>query len=173
MSKIPQNEFAFLKSGNSDLLNRLSNFLPEIAAANEKLGNGTDDSNEECVQIDTTLQKDGEDSDSDDDVASSDEGDTKQTIQMTVALGELKDNPIMSLLANDDDNEEGSDDVDSQDSLSDKDESTYQDGKIKDREGLVLSMLGNGCKSDVESKKKEEPLFTVRSTRRKNEDKEI
>ena len=173
MSKIPQNEFAFLKSGNSDLLNRLSNFLPEIAAANEKLGNGTDDSNKECVQIDTTLQKDDEDSDSDDAGANTDEGDTKQTIQMTVALGELKDNPIMSLLANDDDNEEGSDDEDSQNSSTDNDKSTSEDSKIKDREGLVLSMLESSCKSDVELKKKEEPLFTVRSTRRRNEDEAI
>ena len=168
MSKIPQNEFAFLKSGNSDLLNRLSDFLPEIAAANEKLGN---DSNKECVQIDTTLQKDGDDSDSDDAGASSDEVETNQTIQMTVALGELKDNPIMTLLANDDDEEEGSGDEDSQNSSSNKDESTYEDDKIKDREGLLLSMLGS--KPDVESKKKEEPLFTVRSTRRRNKDEAI
>lgn len=49
-------------------------------------------------------------------------------------------------------------------------QSTSEDSKIKDREGFMLSMLESSCKSDVELKKKEEPLFTVRSTRRRNED---
>jgi hypothetical protein len=157
MSKIPGMQSNSLK-GNNDLLSRLSTFLPELAAANKKLNETEGGSN--SAQIDISLQKDD---DSADGSVSSDvsggkcSADGKQTIQMTVQLKSL-DDPIMTLLSNDDNNnEEYMNNKPSDIDAMDRDDS--QENRT------VKSLLGE---SNDSAEKEAVPLFTVRSTRRKN-----
>ena len=157
MSKVPSMDLNSLK-GNNDLLSRLSSFLPELAAANKKLNEAEGGSS--SAQIDVSMQKD--DDSADGSVSSDVSGDLpsadgKQTIQMTVQLKSL-DDPIMSLLTNDDnDNEECM-----------KDQPSNSDAMNEhDSQGnrIVVSLIGDKMNS---AEKEAGPLFTVRSTRRKD-----
>jgi len=80
---------------NSDLLQRIGNFLPKIEAANEEL------KDQENVQIDVGLVADDDDDEDDDDECS------EPTIQLKVQLGDLEKNKEVfdMLLTKDDDNE--------------------------------------------------------------------
>ena len=155
--------------GNSDLMSRLQSFLPKMANANKELehkiecGDNTEGRN--TLQIDSALRKDENIVDDsghpveclenvdNENITSNGE----QTIEMTVALGNLESNPIMSLLTNDDESESNKlDGVDV--NIDDKNELRGEDlpGKRKERDEANKSGI------DVE-----EPLFTVRSIRRK------
>jgi len=155
MSKIPNmmDVNALKGAGTSDLMSRLSSFLPELAAANKKL-NETEGGSA-LAQIDVSLQKDDDDAD---DSVSSDANDNecsedgKQTIQMTVALKNL-DDPILALLTNDDNEED----------LPPAGDSAEVNESESNR--AVKSLIGNEQNT---SSDEQEPLFTVRSTRRKN-----
>ena len=168
MSKIPQADLSQLKNGNSDLLKRLGNFLPQMAAANEELDkelksakNGSNP-----VQIDSILQKDDGEQSDDASACNSNEVDENtgggQTIQMTVALGDLESNPIMSMLTYDEKSLQ--DDDNEQHKPEDSIEVTPSD-----RNKSVLALLGKGGDKDEDNANSvnDVPLFTVRSTRRK------
>jgi len=167
MSKIPQPPDL---GGTSDLMSRLGNFLPQMAAANQDLESmltATEDGSNP-LQIDAVLQKDDNDSDAASDCSDDDMVDGKQTIHMTVALGNLDSNPIMSLLTNDGQEENNAAESDE----SDDDES--DDGKPNDINKVALALLGKGKDVDVGAQgpgggnDNDAPLFTVRSTRRKD-----
>ncbi|KAI2507219.1 hypothetical protein MHU86_7176 [Fragilaria crotonensis] len=79
---------------NSDLLARISNFLPKIEAANEELEKTRD----ENIPIDCGLVLDDDDDDNDNDDADEDES-SEPTIQLKVQIGEVdKNKEIFDLL---------------------------------------------------------------------------
>lgn len=145
----------FSTEEDNNLLKRLKCFLPEIAAANEELQqklHSSQSHGQESLRIDASLQKDDgtdeqEEEEEDDEVEEENtdrnEGNLneKKTIQMTVTLGSLESNPIISLLGDADD---------------DDDQDASYDG-------------ANSCSSgsDEETSK---PLLTVRSTSTKRKD---
>lgn len=160
MSKIPNmmDLNALKGAGTSDLMSRLNSFLPELAAANKKLNETEGGST--SAQIDVSLQKDDDNDNADDSVSSDANNDNvcaadgKQTIQMTVALKNF-DDPIFSLLTNEDNEEDlpvppAGDEVEVNESETNR---------------AVISLIGNEQNT---SSVEQEPLFTVRSTRRKD-----
>ncbi len=133
---VPSPSIKSAPNSNSDLMSRLQNFLPQMESANQELLSmpvtGTDP-----LRLDTNLQVDDEDSDSDDEEGSQtsnpliqvvDKTKEKQTknekgssasketsanqaaptIQLEFTLGNMAGNPLMKLLSSDDDGDDGS-----------------------------------------------------------------
>ena len=167
-TKIPHDDVAPLKHGNSDLMNRLQSFLPKMADANQELESKIEEGKTQGsnpLQIDSLLHKDNEEKNVSDNSSecsgNQEDGNTstsgKQIIEMTVALGNLESNPIMELLANDDEHE--GDELDNKDVVQENNSNSE-----------VIDLLGKrthhidtqGAETDGDK-----PLFTVRSTRRK------
>ncbi len=130
---------------NSDLMTRLKNFLPQMESANQELLSTNRPMSTDPVQLDTDLQEENDsDSDNDDDddeeafpshnpliqevgkdepekETKSERASPKETksaaptIQMEFTMGSMN-NPLMKLLADDDDDDDDDNDDDSNDS---------------------------------------------------------
>ena len=163
------NANALKEDSNSDLLKRLSNFLPKLANANQELQNKLDavPKGTNPMQLDAFLRKDNDNESDDSSKCSDDEQASKvasstgnATIEMTVALGNLESNPIALL---DGEKEEGADESDENEAA------TIECNKNDDD----IELLGKRKKSEGSKEEEEEdeeedkPLFSVRSTRRK------
>ena len=168
-SKVPPNDLVPLKAGNSDLLKRLQSFLPQMANANQelesKIQQGETIQGTNPLQIDASLlnneNQENDSEHSDDSGDDEDEGilsnERKQTIEMTVTLGNLESNPILSLLSNDDDECEDSNDGQLQ-------RGTKKTSSLDTVDSLAKRKLET---KEADGTDDDKPLFTVRSTRRK------
>mmetsp|Transcript_20157 Transcript_20157/g.29638 ORF Transcript_20157/g.29638 Transcript_20157/m.29638 type:complete len:178 (-) Transcript_20157:113-646(-) len=174
-SKMPKMDMSDLKG--SSLMNRLGNFLPKMAAANEELdktlahyassslnvanGKGESRKNLNPLQIDAELKKESVDEDGEseysDDQSVGDE--QQQTIEMTVALGDFDSNPVMSALcgSGDDDGEKSDDNGEEESSGAEQKTTILMPGRID------TSTLKKSLENESES-----PFLSVRSTRRKS-----
>lgn len=107
-SKIPK----FDPAASSDLLSRISSFLPELQAANERLAQEP-----EASIVDANLAEDKGEDDSDGERGDDSSGEDKaaqpqeQTIELRLAVGDVAENPGIAWLADqakpDDEKEEG------------------------------------------------------------------
>jgi hypothetical protein len=141
-SKIPKIDL----TASSDLLSRLGSFLPQLQAANELLAQQP---NAESLMVDADLAIE-EGGDADDDSSSDDsenesgesdgeeQGDVKTkpqqpTIQMTLAVGNVEENPAISwLAAQDEDDEEEASPHDDEDEIE----------PVSQAESTISSLLG-------------------------------
>ena len=123
---------------NSDLLARISNFLPKIEAANEELEKTRD----ENTPIDCGLVRDDDDDDDNDDDAEVDES-SEPTIQLKVQIGDVEKNKkIFDLLAS------PSDDM----VKDDQDESAGYVESLSSKENAIAELLKGDEKPSKKSK---------------------
>jgi hypothetical protein len=139
-SKIPK----FDLTASSDLLSRLSSFLPQLQAANEQLAQQPNsdsivdanlaieedgDSDDENKRVDS--EKDGGESDGEEQV----DKPQQPTIQLRLAVGDIDENPGISWLADQDDSPDGEEEASP---LEKEDEITH----ASPAESTISSLLG-------------------------------
>jgi len=142
--KIPKFEM------KSDLLSRVSSFLPQLQAANEELQAATNEESLRRVDIDLEAedaQSDSSSSDSDsteEDEESSDKAEAQQAvIQLRFAVGKTDENPAISWLATGD-NEEDKDEVNESDDNGQE--------RLPQSQGTIQSLLGKRKSSPTKAK---------------------
>jgi hypothetical protein len=159
-SKIPK----FDLTASSDLLSRLGSFLPQLQAANEKLAQQP--STASLVDADLAIEGDGSDAEPEatgDDNSENESGESdgdeqvdqktgkpqQQTIQLRLALGNVDENPGISWLA-------------AQDEENDEEEAPSHDSDderepLSQAESTISSLLGKGKEQKARPKG---PLIT-------------
>lgn len=162
-SKIPKMDL----TAGSDLLSRLGSFLPQLQAANELLAQqpntdslvdadlaieGGSDAEPEAFGDDYSENKIGE-SDGDEEVdMKTKPQQQQQTIQLRLAVGNVEENPGISWLAAQDEDEEEADEEPSHDN-----EDDTEDEFVSQAESTITSLLGKGKEQTTRPKG---PLIT-------------
>lgn len=137
--QLPQPKFKIDTDHSSDLLRRISAFLPQIHEANQNIQK----EQSQQQQIDVNLTVDNDDSDSDSDTDKNSETDNLEDslsgkppqIELKVALGNIDKNTIAIL----DDNDDGNDNEKDKDCGDTKDEE--EDTNDDQRRNMIESLL--------------------------------
>jgi len=167
-SKFPK--FDTSTGSASDLLSRVSSFLPQLKEANERVDAAVANPNlEDSVKLDAQLVLDNDNEEEDSQQANKNEdteGETEKgagdkdsskptpapTIELKIALGKVDENPAIEWLA---DQEK----VNENDDQADEEERVPQRNSSK-TESLVVNMLGGGSISKPNSQpKRKGPLI--------------
>lgn len=157
-SEIQLQTSQFLSQG-SDLLSRVSSFLPKLKEANENL-----DDNDVSDKIDFDLEK-HEDDESDDNSESPDDNDStvnekqnddnksiEQVIELKIAMGDMSEDPVFYMLGDDD----ASDANDSESESDESDQSTRSGDdaihSLMNRKRTILQDVPDGKSTSKTSK---------------------